>query len=365
MARQQATESDQAAQAVVTPAPRRRRRARRPGLLLALCTLVYALTLLCVSVANAAGPERWWLGSVNLFLPQWLWALPVALLLPWYLARAWRWSWVPLVLLAWVVGPLMGWSFGAAGFTSRENGTSLRIMTYNVKWGRRNPVALLANIAAADPDLILMQDSENVMDRVLRTLDKPGWSVVQLSQYTVLSRHRITGARLVRPTPEHNYQYVRCIVHLGTRQIALYDAHLITPRFALGALKENATEGQGDVRQNAALREQEADALAASIRTANVPSILAGDLNAPVQSRVCRTLYETGLRDAFSTAGWGYGYTYGQSTRLRYPFVRIDHIMVSPEWQVLQCREGGPGGSDHSPVIADLVLPDAPQGARQ
>ena len=94
----------------------RRRRGRRPGLLLTLCTLLYAVALLGVSAANALGPERWWPGSVNLYVPQWPWALPCAVILPWYLLRAWRWSWLPLAMGAWVFGPIMGFSFGFARF---------------------------------------------------------------------------------------------------------------------------------------------------------------------------------------------------------------------------------------------------------
>jgi endonuclease/exonuclease/phosphatase (EEP) superfamily protein YafD len=63
-----------------------------------------------------------------------------------------------------------------------------------------------------------------------------------------------------------------------------------------------------------------------------------------------------GLRDAFSTAGLGYGYTYGHGLRLGHSFVRIDHILVSRHWDVVRSWTGGAAGSDHRPVIADLVL---------
>src|SRR3712207_7027652 len=45
-------------------------------------------------------------------------------------------------------------------------------------------------------------------------------------------------------------------------------------------------------------------------RRENGPTLLAGDLNATPPSLVLRQLLNLGLRDAFSEAGNGYGYTY-------------------------------------------------------
>ena len=61
-------------------------------------------------------------------------------------------------------------------------------------------------------------------------------------------------------------------------------------------------------------------------------------------------------RFAFEDAGWGYGYTRPADL----PWFRIDHIVASPEWRVTECRVGPDFGSDHLPLIAELVLPAAP-----
>jgi endonuclease/exonuclease/phosphatase (EEP) superfamily protein YafD len=171
---------------------RRRRRGRRPGLLLTISTLLYGLALVAITAANLIGPERWWIGSANLYLPQWIWALPCALLLPWYLLRAWRFAWIPLAMAAWVFGPIMGWSFGPARLSPTPAGDRLRVMSYNVKWGTRGAAAIIDNVTRANPDVVLMQDSAGSVDNVLARLKKPGWYVVKLTQYTVLSRYPIT-----------------------------------------------------------------------------------------------------------------------------------------------------------------------------
>jgi endonuclease/exonuclease/phosphatase (EEP) superfamily protein YafD len=83
---------------------------------------------------------------------------------------------------------------------------------------------------------------------------------------------------------------------------------------------------------------------------------VAGDLNAPDSSVVVRSLLDTGLRDAFATAGMGYGYTWGHTLRPGVSFLRLDHILVGPEFGVADCFVGGAQASAHRPVIADLFL---------
>src|ERR1043166_1598168 len=110
-------------------AKKRRFPVQRPGMPLIVCTALYALVLLGVTVMNVAGADRWWFGSLNLFLPQWPWALPCVAIVPWYLMSAWRWTWVPLLLIAWVFGPIMGYSFGLARIVPKPHGAKLRVMT--------------------------------------------------------------------------------------------------------------------------------------------------------------------------------------------------------------------------------------------
>ena len=54
----------------------------RPGRgALPVLMVLYALVLLVIAGVNRAGAEHWWLGALNLYLPQALWALPALPLL--------------------------------------------------------------------------------------------------------------------------------------------------------------------------------------------------------------------------------------------------------------------------------------------
>ena len=90
----------------------------------------------------------------------------------------------------------------------------------------------------------------------------------------------------------------------------------------------------------------------------DVPKLIAGDFNMPADESALASLRDEGrFRFAFEEAGWGFGYT--RPTRT--PWFRIDHILTSPEWVVRRCRVGPDFGSDHLPLVAEVVLPARPQ----
>jgi vancomycin resistance protein VanJ len=317
---------------------------------------VYLLLLFVLTISNTIGPERWWPGSLNLYLPQWIWVVPAIFLVPLTAFRARRLVWLPLFALLWGLGPVMGFnSWGlfkpAAAIGA---GTPIRVMTYNVKWGSRDAQAIADDIQKYHPDLIQMQDSAGALNTAIGPA-LAGWNIRVSGQYIVASQH---------PLPELEsrdisfsdriHHCVRYTLQIGSKIVTVYNVHLLSPRDGLVAVRHRKIDG---LAGNVAARLEESARLAGYIQAESGPVLLTGDLNAPVQSLVCRSLFDAGLRDAFSDAGVGYGYTYGRYTGIRQPYVRIDHVLVSHQWQVTHCVVGNTRGSDHCPVIADLVLP--------
>ena len=126
------------------------------------------------------------------------------------------------------------------------------------------------------------------------------------------------------------------------------------PRYLPGAIQQ--------LENNVEARFTQAQALSEYLRQEIGPVIVAGDLNSPDDSRVCATLRSAGLHDAFAQGGKGYGYTYGhfllqhRLPAFDFSWMRIDHIMMSSQFQSRRCWTGTGKASDHRPVIADLVL---------
>jgi endonuclease/exonuclease/phosphatase (EEP) superfamily protein YafD len=330
--------------------------------------LTVAVPTVLLSVVYKTGiVSTWWLELLQyLPFPGYLVPALVAFGLSFWLGRAWRW--LAALSLVLVLTVLMGAVFGRADAGSGR----VRMMTYNIKSylagheaGAFAPLAW--EVVEQDPDILVMQDADRLTERREAVPDTAspvfkGRQVFAFGQYIVASRFPLRDCRVGHvPYRGEDHTYVHCIVKAHGIDIDLVTVHFKSPRDGLNATRFERTEGVDEWRQNFDDRLTQATQLAADVSERKRPLILAGDLNAPESSPVVRRLLERGLRDAFSSAGWGYGYTHGHSLKLRFSFLRIDHILVSDDIGVTDSYAGGKDASEHRPVIADLLVLPAPR----
>src|SRR5262249_22127307 len=110
-------------------------------------------------------------------------------------------------------------------------------------------------------------------------------------------------------------------------------------------------QGPSGIRANIARRWEQSEDVAAAAAKVKEPLLLANDFNTPPESAIFRVVWAA-YNDAFSTAGWGWGYTfYGAHT-----MVRIDHVLATPGVTCTRCWVGPSIGSPHHPVLADLIV---------
>ena len=344
---------------------------RKAAMWILALTCAYGAILAGMTLLNRFGADRYWFGSLNLYLPQIAWMAPGVLLTLLSLAVAWRWAWAPLLCVAWVLGPIMGFCWGTQGQPVSAGVRPVRIMTWNVKYGGGNPITqivIASNINESRPDVVLMQDAEGLLNGPIGRLFGQ-WNVQSFGQYIIASRLPLDEAE-VRWIPYlgEKHSCLRCRLHIGTKTLILYNVHFQSPRQGLDSLREARREPWhllGAVRQledNAVGRLSQALALRELIRQEREPVAVAGDLNSTDASLACRTLRDAGLHDAFAEGGRGYGYTYGHFLlQHRLPWLgaawmRIDHIMLSPHLRSNVCMTGKENASEHRPVIADVVF---------
>jgi len=80
-------------------------------------------------------------------------------------------------------------------------------------------------------------------------------------------------------------------------------------------------------------------------------------------------MFDRVLSDAFAVGGWGTGETFGEAwlddlfshnrlvALVTHDVIRIDHIFVGADFAVRSARViRGARGSDHKPLVADLIL---------
>ncbi len=315
-----------------------------------------------------AGPERFWPVALVQYVPSPLLMAPALIALAVSMTLTWPWRLGAVLAVGVAAAQLLGLEVGR----SDQGSNRLRLMTWNVKdyitLGDRGGLAAIASeIARHDPDILALQDAR-ALARIRESNDNvramfANRQTYSFGQYVVVSRFPLRDCTHGEITfREQAHSYVSCTVTVGTLTFDLFNVHLITPRFGLSATREDPLGGIGQWTQNVSDRMTQASRLATDLRLRARPVIVAGDLNAPDSSLVVRTLLETGLRDAFASAGHGFGYTWGHSLRFRRSFLRIDHILVGPAFGVANSFTGGTS-SAHRPVIADLYLHRAAQRA--
>ena len=307
------------------------------------------------------GESMWWL-EIARYVPFPAYLVPALALVGASWPLGWRWRGAAVLAPLIVATELMGLAVGSPD----EGSGRLRFMTYNIKayLARKTPdgfAKLAWEIASQDPDVIVMQDSQPIdsadeLPPPIRAALK-GRQIYVQDQYIVASRYPLShcapGNMSYSNEEDH---FAHCTLTVAGRDIDLFTAHFVSPRDGLNAARGRSGGGLREWEDNFYDRLAQASQLAAAVSKATRPVIVAGDLNADERSPVVRRLLATGLRDAYSSAAIGYGYTLGHALRPGFSFLRIDHVLVSRDIGVRDCAPGGREGSEHRPVLADLLV---------
>ena len=327
-------------------------------------TLAYAYSALLILIfsINQTGPDNYIFTFANLYLPQIYWAAPVIIL---FIAtiRLKNPRHLPVIhcsmMAIFVISALMDFRFTEKLFDQNPNITPIRIMTYNINGGR-NVKTLMQNITDESPSVILFQESSPEFLRDFRT-SFPTWNVIASDDLMIASVYGISDfERFSLPKLSNDEwkrpAYVRAVLNDGISKFAVYNTHLSTPREALNSIRHLEPDFYDLIKLNIRDRENQAARLAQAVSKEELPFILGGDFNAPEKSIMISPLFKIGLKNTFSERGLGFGYTKGHDIQLGISFARIDHIFISTKWSTVLSKTGSSLGSDHRPMLADVIL---------
>ena len=210
------------------------------------------------------------------------------------------------------------------------------------------------------PDVVGFQECADEFMASVEAL--PGWYHHSVRQLCLLSRYPISDTAVMeRRSLEEVKQsaageiggsgdVARYTIQTPSGPFNLTNLHLETPRKGL----EGLIGGEVQVARmegNTELRTIESRLARRWVSEGTQPSIVIGDFNTPVESRIFQESWGD-LTDAFSRVGFGFGMTrYNGWIRLR-----IDHLLAGPGWYVDRVTLGRDLGSDHLPLIVDLTL---------
>ena len=322
-----------------------------------MASLLHFAAVAALLVAFRLIGERVPLIALLLYAPRALYAAPLLLTTPLlYFSGARRLLWLQAATAALVAGPLMGLHL----HLPRAGQRSIRLLTYNVWFGARDPAAIAREVAAAEPDIVLFQAAAHAADVVLKAGPFARFHYLHEADFVVASRYPVRVVAVGRAEPPRlGPPWVRFEVDTPLGALALFSVHPHSPRSVFQQLRGRKLLGllpggpPLDQRGAFQLLEQQLKEIDEAARSAGPLVVLAGDFNVPDGGALLDGLF-AGTEDAFATAGRGYGYTFPTAPG-RIPWMRLDRVLVGPGLQALSARVAGDRGSDHAPLVTEIA----------
>ncbi|MFO0919970.1 MAG: endonuclease/exonuclease/phosphatase family protein [Planctomycetaceae bacterium] len=345
------------------PEPPKPSQPRRARWLLTL-SLVNLLGVLVVAGLLRFASEDWWRTMPLVYLPKMPLLIPSLGLIGLTAVRRVRWVPINLASLILVLGPIMGFVLPVSRWTgpvASESQDELRLVSCNIQAFKPNFPEVIGELALHRPDVVVFQEVRGDDHPLLREFFK-GWHVARDEFLWVGSKFPV---RLIKTLESQAFSRVTGIlveVDLPAGPVRLANLHFMTAR---RALTELSPEGMLDGRDRPIIeshqRLRDAEMLGArdtlELHRDGLPLIAAGDFNTPADSSLLQRHWGD-FQNAFNLAGFGFGYTSPCGPQARWfddtPWVRIDHILCSHEWDVVRCEVGTGSGSDHRLIAATL-----------
>lgn len=354
------------------------RKRRNPlGILLDALLLIFswvvALLMLLTFLAPHIAPSGWFFPILGLVAPA-TYVLTVMLALYWIFR--WRWKWAVLMLIPTVVG-LFHLNLFLKLELKRDYGDKpsgrgvVKIVSYNLRQfygpdGACSRDSVAAWIARERPDILCLQEfhpttgngSRELVDSLIGD-DYFSTTGDTLTTNAIYSRFKILRSGRTLPRVK-SVRSIWADLLVSGDTVRVYNHHLSSTAITSADeeflttdnfLQDTAREAKvrsivKRFRDNSIARAEQADTIARTVAASPHRAILCGDFNDTPMSYVYRTM-SRGFNDAFSEAGKNYSHTYNGFNNA----LRIDFILLDPQFEVLSYEVPPLDYSDHYPVV--------------
>ena len=238
----------------------------------------------------------------------------------------------------------------ADAIPTHDDVPALRIMSLNISTSNAGYPKVVDLINIRKPDIIFMSEVRDDLVALLQRELSDSYPM----QYAEPSRFTLGVAILARD-PAVTVQTISADADMGRMRRRYLHADFVwegIPVTLAGIHPLPPMRGEW-----AAGRNREIAAMGQLAVATEHPFILVGDLNASPWSVAMHALTaETDLR--YAADGYGIWPTWYLGQRFVGPLLGapLDHILVSPQWAVVDYTESGSIGSDHVPLQAELII---------
>lgn len=314
--------------------------------------VIYAVILTGLNFSAYWPRPLWWAANMVQIIPLWIWGIPLlGLAAAAVFSRDVKLLVLSSGLAALLLLGIMGWRVPLVPAWSAQ-GPQIRVATLNLGRGTRRE-DFIRLMKVWQPDIVVFQEADGDEESFIRkTFPSPEWNVHFQAHLGVASKFQIqtTEAKSRRPLGGWGEMVRRYELNTPWATVQLFDVHLATPRAGVEAMLKDRWKALKAIRQVTEKQEKESS-IASDLVKNRRNVIVAGDFNMSINNPIYHA-YWSGLADSFAKAGSGFGYT----KFTRYHGVRIDHILTDNSWRVRHCRVGPDIGSDHRPLMAELVF---------
>jgi endonuclease/exonuclease/phosphatase (EEP) superfamily protein YafD len=235
---------------------------------------------------------------------------------------------------------VMPWYLPARAIATNANPQPLRVLQSNVFFKNKQYSEVISMVKAENPDLAVFQEVTDAWAKELAALhDILPYSIVpqDTNKFGIVIYSKLPLENSSIQDFEGVRRSIFADVKIQDRVVSVIVTHLTIP----------ITRSSFD-RRNKHLIE-----IGNSVAKIKNPFLVLGDFNITMWSPFYqRFIDRTGLRNARS----GFGILPTWPTNMPLLSIPIDHCLVSPTIKVLKLRAGRRVGSDHLPLITDLVI---------
>jgi endonuclease/exonuclease/phosphatase (EEP) superfamily protein YafD len=311
------------------------------------CAWVTALTLALFVVlrlvCHDAAVILVWANSFTLYF-----YLPAYACLAWAVwQRHWRLAALSSLIiafhLAWVLPHFqLARQFAPAAVPDAAAAPTVRIFYANVRSHNTEYDAMLQEIAAANPDVIFLNEFMRPWQATFEISP-----VIQpyLRQHG-LQRHRVGYMGFYSRLPVSDFQHIM----LSGRLVCAFNVAVGNDQLRLFCL-----HGPRPLDDTIARYFQYWASIRSILAEQPKPLVVIGDFNATYYAWAYQQLTALGLRSAHADLGRDYATTWPNG-QYWLPPIRIDHALLSPGVECVRIVEGRGTGSDHRPLILDVQL---------
>lgn len=302
----------------------------------AFAALIVMVGLL--SIAGYLGNLHQYLDVTNAFKPQYLIAA-IAAWVYFFLTQRPQWAVVSVVCIFLNCIEVLPW-YIPQGMTTETPPQIVRILAFNVLAKNSEYDQVVSWVQKEKPDIAIFMEASQEWPEQLKTLENIFAYHVNAEPIDMQIYSTLPLANSNLKTYGKNRGYVISDINQGA-SISLIASHSY-PSIVFG-------------NEGFTWRNEQLQAIGDAVKNQDNPVIVVGDLNAPMWSRYYQSAFNgSGLRN--TRQGFGVMPTYEPKNFFK--AIPVDHCLVSEDIQVVNMRLGPSLGSDHVPIIVDLLIPN-------